>query len=268
MLLLPENRSNILSIIAESKFLLEPDFWWGRSKNRERRSVFERKTQSGAWAYEVGDFDDGLFHAAKLVDFAGSGHTAVLYTDQDSKEGEEQISRFGETMKAGRLLVNTPASQGAIGDLYNFKLEPSLTLGCGSWGKNSFCGNVGPKNLLNMVTLAKRQENTQWYKVPKEIYFKRGSLDVGLEELQKENRKRALIITDNPIFQLGMVRPVQEKLHSLGITTKIISDVKPNPDLHTIKKGLEQANSFQPDVNRCFWGWFSNGRRKNHLASV
>jgi acetaldehyde dehydrogenase/alcohol dehydrogenase len=203
---------------------------------------------------KVGDFDDGLFHAAKLVDFAGSGHTAVLYTDQDSKEGEEQISRFGETMKAGRLLVNTPASQGAIGDLYNFKLEPSLTLGCGSWGKNSFCGNVGPKNLLNMVTLAKRQENTQWYKVPKEIYFKRGSLDVGLEELQKENRKRALIITDNPIFQLGMVRPVQEKLHSLGITTKIISDVKPNPDLHTIKKGLEQANSFQPDVIVAFGG--------------
>jgi acetaldehyde dehydrogenase/alcohol dehydrogenase len=227
----------------------------GEIKKTGKDEAFSREKLSPVLGLmKVGDFDDGLFHAAKLVDFAGSGHTAVLYTDQDSKEGEEQISRFGETMKAGRLLVNTPASQGAIGDLYNFKLEPSLTLGCGSWGKNSFCGNVGPKNLLNMVTLAKRQENTQWYKVPKEIYFKRGSLDVGLEELQKENRKRALIITDNPIFQLGMVRPVQEKLHSLGITTKIISDVKPNPDLHTIKKGLEQANSFQPDVIVAFGG--------------
>mgnify|MGYP000509290145 CR=1 FL=1 len=203
---------------------------------------------------QVKDFDDGLAHASDLVDFAGSGHTAVLYTDQDSVDGREQIARFGEQMKAGRLLVNTPASQGAIGDLYNFKLEPSLTLGCGSWGKNSFCGNVGPKNLLNMVTLAKRQENTQWFKVPKEIYFKRGSLDIGLEELQKDNRKRALIITDNPIFELGMVKPVQEKLQSLGITTKVISDVRPNPDLHTIKKGLEQANSFKPDVIVAFGG--------------
>ncbi len=202
----------------------------------------------------VKDFYDGLTHASNLVDFGGSGHTAVLYTDQDSADGEEQISRFGKKMKAGRLLVNTPASQGAIGDLYNFKLEPSLTLGCGSWGKNSFSGNIGPSNLLNMVTLAKRQENTQWFKVPKDIYFKRGCLETGLLELQKENRKRALIITDNPIFELGMVKPVQDKLHELGITTKVFSDVRPDPDLKTIQMGLEQANSFKPDVIIAFGG--------------
>ncbi|HPO50171.1 MAG TPA: iron-containing alcohol dehydrogenase, partial [Spirochaetota bacterium] len=149
-------------------------------------------------------------------------------------------------LKAGRLLVNMPSSQGAIGDIYNFKLEPSLTLGCGSWGGNSVSENVGIKHLINTKTVAERRENMLWFRVPPKIYFKYGCLPIALQEL--EGKKRAFIVTDKPLFDLGYVDKVSAILDELKIDYQIFSEVEPDPTLTTINKGLTRINAFQPDV--------------------
>lgn len=193
--------------------------------------------------YKARDFDDALNKAEALVAAGGIGHTSVLYTDPLNRD---RITAFGAMMKTGRILVNTPSSQGAIGDLYNFKLEPSLTLGCGSWGGNSVSENVGVKHLMNVKTVAERRENMLWFNVPKNIYFKYGCLPLALKDLT--GSKRAMIVTDKPLFDLGIVDKVTTALEAIHIDYQIFYDVKPDPDLSTVKAGLKMMKGYKPDV--------------------
>ena len=193
--------------------------------------------------YKASDFADALTKAEALVAAGGIGHTSVLYTDP---RNADRITDFGAMMKTGRILVNTPSSQGAIGDLYNFKLEPSLTLGCGSWGGNSVSENVGVKHLMNVKTVAERRENMLWYNIPKNVYFKYGCLPIALRDLA--GSKRAMIVTDKPLMDLGMVEKVTVALDAVGIDYEVFYDVKPDPDLSTVKAGLKLMNGYKPDV--------------------
>lgn len=196
--------------------------------------------------YRAKDYADAVAKAEKLVAMGGIGHTSCLYTDQDNQAG--RIHYFGDKMKTARILINTPASQGGIGDLYNFKLAPSLTLGCGSWGGNSISENVGPKHLINKKTVAKRAENMLWHKLPKSIYFRRGSLPIALEEVAAEGAKRAFIVTDRFLFNNGYAERVTRVLKSQGIETEIFFEVEADPTLSIVRKGAEQMHSFRPDV--------------------
>ena len=193
--------------------------------------------------YKAKDFDDAVKKAKALIEFAGCGHTSVLYTDPHN---DDRIKFYGDIMPTGRVMINCPSSQGAIGDIYNFRLDPSLTLGCGSWGRNSVSENVGVKHLMNIKNVAKREENMLWFKVPPKIYFKPGSLGFALKELQ--GKKKAFIVTDKPLFDLGYTKKITDILEPLGISYKIFSDVKPDPDLTTINKARDMVNSFEPDV--------------------
>jgi acetaldehyde dehydrogenase/alcohol dehydrogenase len=193
--------------------------------------------------YRAKDFDDAVAKAEALIEFAGHGHTAVLYTDPTNTD---RIERYGLRLETGRVLVNQPASQGAIGDLYNFRLEPSLTLGCGSWGGNSVSGNVGVRQLLNVKTIAERRENMLWFRVPSKVYFKAGALPVALAELR--GRKRAFVVTDKPLFQMGFADKVTDLLEELGLETQVFFEVQPDPDLTTIYRGVERLREFNPDV--------------------
>ena len=193
--------------------------------------------------YRAKDFNDAMEKAKQLVLFAGAGHTSVLYTNP---RNDERIKLYGDMMPTARVMINCPSSQGAIGDIYNFRLEPSLTLGCGSWGGNSVSENVGVKHLMNIKSVAKREENMLWFKVPPKIYFKPGCLGFALQELQ--GKKKAFIVTDKPLFDLGYTKKITDILEPLGIQYKIFSDVKPDPDLTTINKAREMVNSFEPDV--------------------
>ncbi|MBQ9035471.1 MAG: bifunctional acetaldehyde-CoA/alcohol dehydrogenase [Alphaproteobacteria bacterium] len=193
--------------------------------------------------YRAKDFNDAMEKAKQLVLFAGAGHTSVLYTNP---RNDERIKLYGDIMPTARVMINCPSSQGAIGDIYNFRLEPSLTLGCGSWGGNSVSENVGVKHLMNIKSVAKREENMLWFKVPPKIYFKPGCLGFALKELQ--GKKKAFIVTDKPLFDLGYTKKITDILEPLGIQYKIFSDVKPDPDLTTINKAREMVNSFEPDV--------------------
>ena len=193
--------------------------------------------------YKVKDFKDAVNTAHKLILLDGAGHSAALYTDTRT---QERINYFAETIPACRLLVNSPSSQGGIGDLYNFKLEPSLTLGCGSWGNNSVSGNIGVEHLLNYKTVAERRENMLWFKVPRHIYFKRGAVDLALRELK--GKKRAFIVTDRYLFNSGTVSVITKVLEEINIDYQIFFDVKPDPTLATIKQAMDIVNSYQPDV--------------------
>ncbi|WIA31759.1 hypothetical protein OEZ86_002631 [Tetradesmus obliquus] len=198
--------------------------------------------------YRAADWADALGKAMALVEFGGHGHTSCLYT---SPLNVAHISEFECEMETVRILVNSPASQGpasqgAIGDLYNFHLDPSLTLGCGSWGSTSVSANVGPQHLLNVKTVATRQENMLWFRAPPKIYFKRGALDLALQELK--GCKRAFVVTDPALFELGMVSGVLERLRGLGIATKTFTDVEPDPTLGMVTKALEQLRPFRPDL--------------------
>ncbi|MBS9438156.1 bifunctional acetaldehyde-CoA/alcohol dehydrogenase [Photorhabdus noenieputensis] len=196
--------------------------------------------------YWGNSFEDAVEKAEKLVEMGGIGHTSCLYTDQDNQAA--RIKYFGDKMKTARILVNTPASQGGIGDLYNFKLAPSLTLGCGSWGGNSISENVGPKHLINTKTVAKRAENMLWHKLPKSIYFRRGSLPVALEEVATDGAKRAFIVTDRFLFNHGYADQVTDVLKSHGIETEVFFEVEADPTLSTVRKGAAQMHSFKPDI--------------------
>lgn len=196
--------------------------------------------------YRAKDFEDAVSKAEKLVAMGGIGHTSCLYTDQDNQI--DRVTFFGDKMKTARILINTPASQGGIGDLYNFKLSPSLTLGCGSWGGNSISENVGPKHLINRKTVAKRAENMLWHKLPKSIYFRRGSLPVALEEVIADEHKRALIVTDRFLFNNGYADQITSVLKAGGVETEVFFEVEADPTLSVVRKGAELANSFKPDV--------------------
>jgi acetaldehyde dehydrogenase/alcohol dehydrogenase len=193
--------------------------------------------------YAAENFEEAMDKAQKLVEFGGTGHTAVLYTDPARRD---QIEAFGARIRTGRLLVNMPSSQGAIGDIYNFRLEPSLTLGCGSWGGNSVSENVGVKHLLNIKTVAERRENMLWFKVPPQIYIKPGSLSLALRDLK--GLKRAFIVTDKPLFDLKFTDRVTHVLDELQIDHEVFSDVEPDPSLTTVRRGLAVMKKFNPDV--------------------
>ncbi|MBM5575631.1 bifunctional acetaldehyde-CoA/alcohol dehydrogenase [Deefgea sp. CFH1-16] len=195
--------------------------------------------------YRAKDFFDAVSKAEALVALGGIGHTSSLYTDQDLQA--ERIAYFGDKMKTARILINTPSSQGGIGDLYNFKLAPSLTLGCGSWGGNSISENVGPKHLLNKKTVAKRAENMLWHKLPKSIYFRRGSLSIALKELGG-SKKRAAIVTDHFLFNNGMCDETIRVLKQQGLEVEVFHEVEADPTLAVVRKGVAMLNSFKPDV--------------------
>lgn len=193
--------------------------------------------------YKAKNFEQATDIAFALVNNGGLGHTSVLYTDE---RVQDRIDFYAQKMPTGRILINSPASQGGIGDLYNFRLEPSLTLGCGSWGGNSVSENVGVKHLVNYKTVAERRENMLWFRVPPKIYFKRGSTDLALREY--EGKKRAFIITDRFLFDSGAVRTVTDTLEEIGTDFQIFFDVQPDPTLSTAKKALAMVNTYQPDL--------------------
>ncbi|OCR01070.1 bifunctional acetaldehyde-CoA/alcohol dehydrogenase [Oscillatoriales cyanobacterium USR001] len=193
--------------------------------------------------YRATDFLDAVNKAVKLINFGGHGHTSVLYT---SPANSEHIKYFESKAETARILINTPASQGAIGDLYNFRLDPSLTLGCGSWGDNSVSENVAPHHLLNIKTVTERRENMLWFRIPPKIYFKYGCLPVALRDLV--GKKRAFVITDKPLFDLGVADKVTNLLDEIDIKHQVFFDVEPDPSLTTVNKGLAQMNNFNPDV--------------------
>ena len=193
--------------------------------------------------YKAEDFNRAISKAVDLVAFGGIGHTSVLYT---SPTNEDRIKLFGSIMKTGRVLVNMPASQGAIGDVYNFRLEPSLTLGCGTWGGNSVSENVGVKHLINIKISAEKRENMLWLQLPPKIYFKTGCLSLALTDIA--DKDKAFIVTDKPLYDLGYTQKVTERLTELGIDFRIFADVEPDPTLATVKRGLEVMKEFQPDV--------------------
>ena len=196
--------------------------------------------------YKAKSFEEALDKADRLIELGGMGHTSVLYTDQ--VKNRDRVLTFGERMKTARTLINMPAAQGAIGDLFNFKLAPSLTLGCGSWGGNSVSENVGPKHLINVKSIAERRENMLWFRVPEKTYFKYGCLPVALAELGDMGKKKAFIVTDKVLFEMGYTNKVTEVLESQGIQYKIFSDVEPDPTLRCARAGAAEMTSFQPDV--------------------
>lgn len=194
--------------------------------------------------YRAADFSDALQTADRLVRDGGYGHTASIYLDEVNQK--EKLAAFAHAMKACRVLVNTPSSQGGIGDLYNFKLTPSLTLGCGSWGGNSVSENVGVHQLLNIKTVAVRRENMLWFRAPEKTYFKKGCLPVALNELK--DHKRAFIVTDTFLYQNGYTKPIEQKLDEMGITHTTFYNVAPDPTLACAKEGAAQMAAFRPDL--------------------
>lgn len=196
--------------------------------------------------YKAKSFDDALAKAAQLVEDGGLGHTGCLYVATSERE---KIEKHAAAMKTCRIMINTPTSHGAIGDLYNFSLAPSLTLGCGSWGGNSVSENVGVKHLLNIKTVAERRENMLWFRVPEKVYFKKGCMPVALNELKDDySRKKAFIVTDKFLFENGYAKPLTDKLDQLGIQYTCYSDVAPDPTLACAKEGAKLMQSFNPDV--------------------
>ncbi len=203
--------------------------------------------------YHAESFEDALDKAEHLIEDGGYGHTASLYINTVTEK--DKLHEYESRMKTGRILVNTPSSHGGIGDLYNFKLSPSLTLGCGSWGGNSVSENVGVKHLLNIKTVAERRENMLWFRTPEKVYIKKGCLPVALNELKTVmGKKKAFIVTDTFLYQNGYTSPITEKLDEMGITHTTFFDVAPDPTLACAKEGAKLMTSFQPDCIIAFGG--------------
>ncbi|WP_282709925.1 bifunctional acetaldehyde-CoA/alcohol dehydrogenase [Lancefieldella sp. Marseille-Q7238] len=195
--------------------------------------------------YRAKNFDDALAKAARLVADGGYGHTSSLYVDVNETE---KIQKHYEAMKTCRILINTPSSQGGIGDLYNFKMTPSLTLGCGTWGGNSVSGNVGPQHLLNYKSVAERRENMLWLRTPEKVYFKKGCMPVALRELKEVyDKKRAFIVTDQFLYKSGFTKKIEESLDEMGIVHSSFWDVAPDPTLQCALEGLARLRAFEPD---------------------
>ena len=196
--------------------------------------------------YKAKTFDEALAKAERLVADGGYGHTSSLYINVNEKE---KMAKHAAAMKTCRILINTPSSQGGIGDLYNFKLTPSLTLGCGSWGGNSVSENVGIKHLLNIKTVAERRENMLWFRAPQKVYFKKGCMPVALNELRDVlGKKRAFLVTDSFLYMNGYTKPITDKLDELGIVYTTFSDVQPDPTLANAQAGAQAMDAFKPDV--------------------
>ena len=193
--------------------------------------------------YRAAEFSAAVDMAQKLLLLGGAGHTASLYISETERE---KITVFENRLTAGRILINMPAAQGAIGDMYNFRIAPSLTLGCGSWGGNSVSENIGVKHLMNIKTVASRRENMLWYRIPPQIYFKFGAIEPALAEYS--DRKRACIITDKTMESMGHVHKLTEILDKMGMETRIFSSILPDPDIETVQRALEMVNFFNPDI--------------------
>mgnify|MGYP001473248448 FL=1 len=196
--------------------------------------------------YKAKDFDDAISKAERLIADGGFGHTSSVYINSATEN--DKLAKFEEAMKTCRILINTPSSQGGIGDLYNFKLAPSLTLGCGSWGGNSVSENVGVKHLINIKTVAERRENMLWFRAPEKVYFKKGCLPVALNEVKTVlGKKKAFIVTDQFLYKNGYTKCVTDKLDELGITHTTFFNVAPDPTLECAIEGTKAINSFEPD---------------------
>ncbi len=197
--------------------------------------------------YKVENLEESFEKSEKLIEDGGLGHTSSIYLDENKKRKELQL--FASRMKTCRILVNTPSSFGGIGDIYNFNLAPSLTLGCGSWGGNSVSENVGVKHLLNIKTIAERRENMLWFRAPEKIYIKQGCLPVALDELKSVmNKKRAFIVTDKFLYENGYTKEINKKLEEMGITYTTFFDVEPDPTLASARNGAKAMELFQPDT--------------------
>ena len=196
--------------------------------------------------YKAKTFDEAIEKAERLVADGGYGHTSSIYVHPSQKE---KLAKHAAAMKTCRILVNTPSSHGGIGDIYNFKLAPSLTLGCGSWGGNSVSENVGVKHLVNIKTVAERRENMLWFRTPQKVYFKKGCMPVALDELGTVmGKKKAFIVTDSFLYKNGYVKPIEEKLDAMAIQHTCFYEVAPDPTLESAKAGAEAMRSFEPDV--------------------
>ena len=197
--------------------------------------------------YKAKDFSEALDKAERLVEDGGFGHTSSVYLNDVTET--EKLNEFASRMKTCRILVNTPSSHGGIGDLYNFKLAPSLTLGCGSWGGNSVSENVGVKHLINIKTVAERRENMLWFRAPEKVYIKKGCLPVALDELKNVmGKKRAFIVTDTLLYENGYTKPITDKLDELGIAHTTFFNVQPDPTLENATNGAAQMSAFRPDT--------------------
>ncbi|MGL5086980.1 MAG: bifunctional acetaldehyde-CoA/alcohol dehydrogenase [Clostridium sp.] len=219
----------------------------GEIESVEREEPFSHEKLAPVLGmYRAKNFEEATVKAARLIELGGFGHTSVLYTDPN--KSRDRIEAYGAAMKTARVLINMPASQGAIGDVFNFKIAPSLTLGCGSWGGNSVSENVGPKHLINIKSVAERRENMLWFRVPEKTYFKHGCLPVALEELHDMKKKKVFIVTDKVLFDLGYTHKVTSVLDEYKIDYKIYCDVEPDPTLKTARAGAKEMLSFGPDV--------------------
>lgn len=220
----------------------------GEVESVEESEPFAKEKLSPILAmYKAKDFDDALYKADALVRGGGFGHTAAIYIDEEGEK--ERLSAFCEKMKTCRILVNTPAAQGGIGDLYNFRLAPSLTLGCGSWGGNSVCENVGISELLNIKTVAERRENMLWFRAPEKVYFKRGCLSTALKEIKEVYGKiRAFVVTDGYLYKSGMASAVTKELDGLGVAHTEFYEVTPDPTLACAIEGARRMKEYEPDV--------------------
>lgn len=216
----------------------------GEAEKIEEAEAFAHEKLSPVLAmYKAKNFEDAVDKAEKLVVFGGNGHSAALHTDP---RNEERILEYGHRMTTCRVLVNVPSSHGGIGDLFNFKMSPSLTLGCGSWGKNSVSENVGVKHLINIKTVVEREENMLWFKVPPKIYFKKGSTNFALKEFS--DKKKAFIVCGRTTFSLGSTKKVTDVLEEMGIICDVFMDVTPDPDLSMIDKAVARISQFKPDL--------------------
>ena len=197
--------------------------------------------------YKADNFEDALNKASRLVEDGGLGHTSSLYINVET--GKDKIAVWSQRMKTCRQLINTPSAQGGIGDIYNFMLAPSLTLGCGSWGGNSVSENVGVKHLLNIKTIAERKENMLWFRAPEKVYFKRGCLGVALRELKEVmNKKKAFIVTDTFLYKSGFTKAITDQLDAMGIRHTTFFNVAPDPTLACAKEGAKAMAEFEPDT--------------------
>ena len=229
-----------VTVPAETKILI------GEVESVDISEEFAHEKLSPVLAmYKAKTFDEAIAKAEQLVADGGYGHTSSLYINVNEKE---KMAKHAAAMKTCRILINTPSSQGGIGDLYNFKLVPSLTLGCGSWGGNSVSENVGVKHLINIKTVAERRENMLWFRAPEKVYFKKGCLPVALNEVKTVlGKKKAFIVTDQFLYKNGYTKCVTEKLDELGITHTTFFNVAPDPTLECAIEGTKAINSFEPD---------------------
>ena len=229
-----------VTVPAETKILI------GEVESVDISEEFAHEKLSPVLAmYKAKTFDEAIAKAEQLVADGGYGHTSSLYINVNEKE---KMAKHAAAMKTCRILINTPSSQGGIGDLYNFKLVPSLTLGCGSWGGNSVSENVGVKHLINIKTVAERRENMLWMRTPEKVYFKKGCLPVALDELKNVmGKKRCFIVTDSFLYKNGYTKRIEDKLDEMGIVHTCFSDVEPDPSLASARAGAAAMRAFEPD---------------------